>query len=302
MLRHSILKFAVLLLAVCFTPPVHAWICSVPPFLDRVQDADNVFVARVTNVVYGQDRWGRKNNPEAQKNTYVTFDVTERFKGDIPFERISGAELLVGAVSFRVGEEYLVYASDSGEIYGCTAKPLVENDEAHPRQLGFKELQALRASEKTDLTDIVAPWYLYEITDKNGVKLCSLQQEFHFDVFQEEGRLTSGTLRVDWAYGKKPENVPRTKWPVLQLSIDVLGLSQITNWFSKVSVRGVDHDVQIKIPGDSHAARYFLDELDKRPDLMIMGHHPSVGEIAIPTHARNLGDTLTRMRACMTQH
>ena len=302
MLRHSILRCTALLLAVCFTSSVQAWDCIAPPFLARVHDSDNVFVARVTNAVNDQEAWDRKNYPEMQKNSYVTFDVTERFKGDIPFERLSGFALLVGAVNIRVGEEYLVYASDSGEIYGCTAKPLVEYDEAHPSQLGFQELQALRASEKTDLTDVVAPWYLHENTDRNGVRLCSLQHKFRFDVLQEEEKLTSGTLRVDWVGGKKPDNVSRSKWPVLQLNIDVLGLKQVTNWFSKVSMRGVDYEVQITIPDNSHLAWRFLDELDKRPDLMIMGHHPSVGDIAIPTHARNLGDALTRMRACMTQH
>lgn len=96
------------LLAAFFAYTAYGYQCFELPFTERVDGARNIFVARITSIEKigsGKHSW-----------VYADFEVVERFKGMIPFDRLkSRLRSWTGVIDFVVDAEYLIFAHDDGE-------------------------------------------------------------------------------------------------------------------------------------------------------------------------------------------
>ena len=112
-------------------------------FAETYERAANVFTAVVTAEEYVD---------QADETTIARskFTVTERFKGELPFEVIESYPGNVCGIWLDVGIEYLFFVADSGLVGACSATREV----AH----SGPEIAALRSLASGERSDLPQPW------------------------------------------------------------------------------------------------------------------------------------------------
>jgi hypothetical protein len=172
----------------------HACSCGSPSLGGRYARTDNVFVAMVTG--------GALDIGSNHATTSFTFEVTELFKGRIPFDRLTSTRTSC-ATSLDVGYEYLFFVQDDGSIGLCSGIEVVSPPE-QADQHGLEYLQALRSLKAGDASALVEPW---TFSDREGV--CSL-----YTRFVAESR--EGFLRITFRYAapQVPDDHPSAAYLV----------------------------------------------------------------------------------------
>jgi hypothetical protein len=154
------MKFcSMILLIMACAFPYNASACSCAGAeLQRIYESSpNVFTAVVTGGNFDDD-----GNIEAD------FEVTESFKGQIPFDKLRTTR--TGSTcdtSITIGLEYLFFMGNDGRFGGCPVRPIISRDRPTP---WLVILQAYKAGETPNLS---SPWYFNEVDG-----LCSLRTNF----------------------------------------------------------------------------------------------------------------------------
>ena len=113
----------VLLFLTCALPSQAVACSCVSSDLQRsYESSPNVFAAVVTGARFDDD-----GNIEAD------YEVTETFKGDIPFDKLRTTRSGTSCdTSITVGPEYLFFMGDQGRFGGCSVYPTIKPGKPTP--------------------------------------------------------------------------------------------------------------------------------------------------------------------------
>ena len=166
------------LVLICAMPGRAAACSCMSPELQRSYESSrNVFTAVVTGARFDGDG-----------NIEAGFEVTETFKGDVPFDKLRTTRSGTSCdTSITVGPEYLFFMGDEGRFGGCSVRPTVESAESW--------LEILRAYKAGETSDLSSPWTHY---DRDGS--CSLRSDF-----RTTADALRGEVRLEYRYAV-PEN------------------------------------------------------------------------------------------------
>lgn len=131
--------------------------CAGSDLQRQYQSSSNVFTAVVTGARFDED-----GNIEAD------FEVTEVFKGDIPFDRLRTTRSGTTCdTSIAVGPEYVFFMGDEGRFGMCSGNKAIVPGRPTPW------LDLLRAYKAGEIPDLSSPWK-YRHYDGS----CSLKTDF----------------------------------------------------------------------------------------------------------------------------
>ncbi len=170
-----IARFLTICVAYVAWSPVLACSCAYSTLEAYYESNPNVFTAVVTSATI--DKKGK---------VIAGFDVTEVFKGDIPFETLESYATGPCSLSTTVGFEYLFFLGDSGSYLLCSAPIILRPDKIDPW------LEILNAYKSGETPSLSSPWHNYEY---DGA--CSLGTEF-----MTTGTLDLSKLRIFYRYAK----------------------------------------------------------------------------------------------------
>ncbi len=298
---HGVLRsvFATALLCVCVLPElVLACSCARPPLEARYERSENVFTALITG--------GRATSEGVDRSPRLKtyFEVTETFKGSIPFNHFSShADSNSCGISLQVGVEYLVFAPDTGKIGLCSGIIAVSGDSGQAVTEGSGFVDALRAF-KTGAHKILAePW---QFVEQAGI--CKLSGRFSY----RDGGYPASVHVTYWT--RLPDNVvpnpdePDRKAGFTQMTVWVPGRDDLTDYPLSLKVGDQDYIAwwqEVEYRG----ARYFVDS-DDVPDLIaalvnaeeirMKSAHPRYGDVDTAASLLNAGDSVSRMHQCMS--
>jgi len=154
-----------LVICVAFVAWSPSFACSCAYFtLDyEYESSTNVFTAVVTSAKI--DKKG---------NVVAGFEVTEVFKGDIPFEKLETHATGPCATLTTVGLEYLFFLGDSGGFSMCTAPITLRPDRNEPW------LELLKAYKSGETPNLSSPWHYNEYDGACYLVTDFLVTEKHF--------------------------------------------------------------------------------------------------------------------------
>ena len=146
-----------LLILVLLASDVLACSCMGSDLQGQYESSPNVFTAVVTGARFDDD-----GNIEAD------FEVTEVFKGDIPFDKLRTSRSGTSCdTSITVGPEYVFFMGDEGGFGMCSGNKTIVPGRPTPW------LDLLRAFKAGETPDLSSPWYFHHYDGS-----CSLGTDF----------------------------------------------------------------------------------------------------------------------------
>lgn len=271
--------------------------CAAGSLEGKYEGSDNVFTAVVTGGEATGERVG--NSPKLK----TFFDVTETFKGTIPFEHFSShADGNSCGISLQVGVEYLVFAPDTGKIGLCSGIAAVSGVPEQGEAIGQKYVAALRAFKSGHNDSLAEPWHFIA---HQG--LCRLSGRFPYGE-----RKWPGSISVTY-WSRMPDAVvpnpdrPHLKPGFTEMSIWVPGRDDLTDYPLTLSVN--DRSYTAQWDEDEHSrARYLVDgedvpgliaELADASELLLKSAHPEYGDVEATASMLNAGNSVALMRECL---
>ena len=283
-----------------------AYNCIERPFMNRVDESENIFVARITG---GELRPSGRHDIET---VFAAFDVVENFKGSVAFDRlVTSADAMSGGVHFVVGAEYLVFTDHTGRVGQCENHGALSPEEIRQTDQPLRERDALRVGKREKFVNFVAPWQFRRADLSDGIFVCSLGQEIRLDGARDLPRWAPVGITVGSLGGGNLGNIEPNHWPSLSLAVNVPGKEDPTNFAASIrigakafSLRGLATGPGLsstKYSMSGNEVTEFIDELEERPDIRVEIQHPSYGDLSATTHARYIGDALTELRTCIDE-
>lgn len=287
-----------MLLCIGLTPEVaFACSCISPTLSSRYEGSDNVFTALIT----GGEASGERVGNSLEFKTY--FEVTETFKGTIPFAHFSShAGGSSCGISLQVGVEYLIFAPDAGRIGLCSGIVAISGVPQQGEAIGQKYLAALRAFKSGQHASLAEPWIFNE---HQGI--CTLSARFPYG---ETGWPAS--IRVTY-WARVPKSVtsspgkPDVKAGFTEMAIWVPGREDLTDYPLTLIVG--DKRFLARWSKDEHSRPRYLVSIDYVPSLVaelapasslrLQSSHPTHGEIDTEAPMTNAGDSVTKLMNCM---
>jgi hypothetical protein len=291
--------FVAILLCACLVPElVFACSCASPSLEDKFESSENVFTALITGGEATNERVG--NSPKLR----TFFDVTETFKGTVPFEHFSShSDGNSCGISLQVGVEYLIYAPDTGKIGLCSGIVVVSGESEQAAAAGSKYVDALRAFKSGQNESLAEPWQFFE---QQGI--CMLSARFPYGEMKWPAsiRVTYWT-RVPDAVVPNPDK-PHLKAGFTEMTVAVPGRDDLTDYPLMLSVGDQEYTAKWKEVEYSRA-RYFVDsddvpsliaDLADANKLRMKSAHPKYGGIDTEASLVNAGDSVSKMRNCIS--
>lgn len=274
--------------------------CSGGSLEGNYEGRDNVFTAVITGGEATSERVG--NSPKLR----TFFEVTETFKGTIPFEHFnSHADGNSCGISLQVGVEYLIFAPDTGNIGLCSGIVAVSTLPEQGEAIGPKYVAALRAFMAGENDDLAEPWQFMEYQG-----ICRLSGRFPYTE-----RRSPASIKVTYRAAPPESTVPDPGAPHFQpgyaeLSVWVPGREDLSG--SPLSMR-VDEDKYTALwdVDQYKRGRYLLDEesivefvagLEQVDTLYLKSGHPKHGDIDAEASLVNAGDSVSKMVECIDSH
>ena len=274
--------------------------CASQSLENKYEGSENVFTALITGGEATSERVG--NSPKLKTH----FEVSETFKGTIPFEHFSShADGNSCGISLQVGVEYLVFAPDSGKIGLCSGIVAVSGESEQAAAAGSKYVDALRAFKSGENDSLAEPWQFFE---QQGI--CMLSGRFPYGDMRWPAsiRVTYWT-RVPDAVVPNPDK-PHLKAGFTEMSISVPGRDDLTDYPLMLTVGDQNYTAQWTEVEYSRA-RYFVDSDDvsnliaglvDASELRMKSAHPKYGDVDATASLVNSGDSVARMRECIATH
>jgi len=280
--------------------PAFACSCKTPTLESRYAASENVFTALMTGGEVTDERVG--NSPKLS----MYFEVTEIFKGTVPFEHFSGhAGGGTCGISLQIGIEYLFFAPDTGEVGLCSGILPVSGVADRAALAGSRYLDALRDFKSGKNDDLAEPWQFFE---RDGI--CTLSSRFPYgDRGSPAGlRVMYGTRMPDSVVSDADEAQARTAFS--EMTVSVPGRYDLKGYPLTLEVGDRQYTARWQEVQYS-AARYFVDanevtdlvtKLIDATELRMASAHPTYGDVSAAASTVNAGDSIARMAACMTGH
>lgn len=303
--RPKFLRVTLLLLITLLSSEYsQAFSCFEIPFVKRVTDTPNIFVARITG--------GRLVKRGNRSEVHATFEVVENLKGRVSFDRlITSADFMSGGIPFVVGGEYLIYASETGNTGMCSNSRALSPVEFRRDDVAERERDALRASATIDFQDLVSPWYFREFGPENGYETCQLMHELQFEGGEYPDGTPAGQFIIRWTGGDVPDEMRPPAWPMINVTISMHVSVDISSYSAnvqvgKIAVMARGGPVIMDTPANffvisNDDARTVLNELLTKPDINIVTNHPKFGRISAYSNATNIGVALDEMLNCVNE-
>lgn len=271
--------------------------CASPSLENRYEQSQNVFTALVTGGKATSERVG--NSPKLK--TY--FEVTEKFKGTIPFDYFSShADGNSCGISLQVGVEYLIFAPDTGKIGLCSGIVAVSGESLQAAAVGSNYVDALRAYASGEHEDLEEPWHFFE---QQGI--CMLSGRFPYGEMKWPANISvTYWTRVPDAVVPSPDN-PHLKAGFTEMTIWVPGRDDLTDYPMSLHVGDQEYIAEWQ-EVEYSAARYFVDSgevpdliavLVDATELRMKSAHPKYGDVDAVASMINAGDSAAKMRQCM---
>lgn len=173
----------VLLILLFYAGEAIACSCAGSDLQGQYESSPNVFTAVVTGAKFDED-----GNIEAD------FEVTEIFKGDIPFDKLRTTRSGTTCdTSITVGPEYIFFMGDEGRFGMCSGNKTIVPGRATPW------LDLLRAYKADAIPDLSSPW---DHREYDGT--CTLRTDF-----RSTADSVMSHLSMEYRYAV-PENPVRT--------------------------------------------------------------------------------------------
>lgn len=271
--------------------------CASPSLEIRYEGSQNVFTARVTGGEATSERVG--NSPKLK--TY--FEVTETFKGTIPFDHFSShADGNSCGISLQVGFEYLIFAPDTGKIGLCSGIVAVSGESEQAAAVGSNYVEALRAYTSGEHENLAEPWQFIE---QKGI--CMLSGRFPYGEMRWPASISvTYWTRVPDAVIPSPDK-PHLKAGFTEMTIWVPGRDDLSEY--PLSLRVGDQEYTARWEEVEYsAARYFVDSDDvpgliaglvDATELRMKSAHPKYGDVDAVASMVNAGDSAAKMHQCM---
>ena len=276
--------------------------CSSPVLATRFETNDNVFSALITGGHMIEEIPTEERRHVAPR-LKMTFQVTESFKGRIPFEYLSGH---VGGsmcgTSLRVGVEYLIFASDTGKVGLCSGiLPVSGLPDDEELMAGKRYASALRSFTSGD-GDLSSPWFF-----RSFDRSCQIWNAFPY---HGDNRHFPASLQIN--YRQHPPSGTRAEQSqsdasFANLSIRVPGREDLSRF--PMSLRAQDKEYVAHWKNSEYSFGYywlegddvvsFITELEHANAIYIRSTHPRSGEIDAEVSTSNAGDSLARMSDCL---
>lgn len=278
----------VFLTLLLFASEVFACSCAGSDLQGFYESSTNVFTAVVTGARF-----------DADGDIEADFEVTEVFKGDIPFDKLwttrSGSSC---DTTITVGPEYIFFTGDGGGFGMCSGNQVIVPGQPTPW------LDILRAYKAGKTPDLSSPWILYDYAGT-----CVLRSDFrstndrvisHLDVVyryaQSEHAGGSTERRNEAGYSSAVFMLPTRQEPMdAKVSIKTVNREFTARWSDDAlpfRTRGA-----FQLSGDDVQA--FAEELLVTQEVRIEGsltRYPSLEDTVIrTTHA---GDAILEFLAC----
>ena len=277
---------------------VFACSCASPSLESRYEGSENVFTALIT----GGEATGERVGNSPKLKTY--FEATETFKGTIPFEHFSShANGNSCGISLQVGLEYLIFAPDTGKIGLCSGIVAVSGESEQAAAAGSKYVDALRAFKSGQNESLAEPWQFFE---QQGI--CMLSGRFPYGDMRWPASISvTYWTRVPDAVVPNPDK-PHLNAGFTEMSIRVPGRDDLTDYPLMLSVGDQGYTAQWK-EVEYSSARYFVDSDDVpslitalvgADELRLRSAHPIHGDIDTEASLVNAGDSVSKMRQCIS--
>lgn len=274
--------------------------CASSSLEDMFERSENVFTAVITG---GISTSGRVGNSAELK---TSFEVTEAFKGNIPFEYFgSHADGNSCGISLQVGVEYLIFAPNSGAIGLCSGIVAVSDLPEGVESIGAKYVAALRAFKSGRTDGVVEPWQFIEYQG-----ICTLSARFPYRGTSWPGNISA----VFWTRvpeGFRPDlDKPHLKPGFTELSIWVPGRDDLSNYPMTLSVNKEIYQ-SLWTRDEYSRGRYLVSpndvpaliaELESAATLRMKSDHPEYGEMEAVASLANAGDSVSKMVDCINSH
>lgn len=129
--------------------------CTPITLKTRFEITDNIFIGKITasELIDGKSMSEQPDSPEG----HHYFEVTERFKGDLPFPYLVGELWSSCSTNVTVGETYLFFTSDDGSISDCNAPAILHSNDTKKRTEQLVEILRRHAQKLGDLSE---PWHV----------------------------------------------------------------------------------------------------------------------------------------------
>lgn len=272
--------------------------CASPTLENRYEGSENVFTALIIGGEVTNDRV--LSSPGIRAH----FEVTETFKGSVPFEYLSshvgGASC---GISLRVGVEYLVFAPNTGKIGLCSGIVAVSGESEQAVAAGSRYVDALRAFTSGDHDTLAEPW---QFVEHEGI--CYLSSSFPYG----ETGFPAGINVTYWT--RMPDNVapspdkPHLKAGFTEMTIWVPERNDLTDYPMSLRVGDQEYIAEWQ-EVEYSAARYFIDSDDvpgliaglvDATELRMKSAHPKYGDVDAVASMINAGDSAAKMHQCMS--
>ena len=271
--------------------------CDIPLLESRYEDSENVFIALVTGGEATSERVGNSSKLK------TCFEVTEAFKGTIPFDYFSShADGNSCGISLQVGVEYLIFAPDTGSIGLCSGLVAVAGESELFAAAASKYVDALRAYTSGKHQNLAEPWLFFE---QQGI--CMLSGRFPYGEMRWPASISiTYRTRVPDAVAPNPEK-PHLKAGFTEMSIWVPAHVDLTDYPLVLSVGDEEYTAQWK-EVEYSSARYFVDSGDVASliaglvyasELRMKSAHPEYGDVDATASMVNAGDSVALMRECI---
>lgn len=289
--------FAVLMCASLAPGLAMACSCASPSLENRYEGSENVFTALIT----GGETTGERVGNSSKLRTY--FEVTETFKGTIPFDHFSShADGNSCGISLQVGVEYLVYAPDTGKIGLCSGIVPISGGSEQAATAGSRYVDALKAFKSGQNESLADPWQFFE---QQGI--CMLSGRFPYGEMRWPAsiRVTYWTRVPDRAV-PSPDK-PHLKAGFTEMTIWVPGRDDLTDYPMSLRVGDQEYIAEWQ-EVEYSAARYFVDSDDvpgliaglvDAAELRMKSAHPKYGDLDAVASMVNAGDSAAKMHQCM---
>ena len=286
------------LAALCFFGAIaNASLCVTPSLEELYAKSDNAFTARIIGGEVTGERFGNSHRLRTR------FEVTEIFKGQIPFEHFkSHADGNTYGISLRIGADYLVFAPDSGAIGLCSGIVQISGLAPEHEARGRKYVTALRNFKEGRADSLADPWHFVR---HEGV--CSLSGRFPWgdSGWPANIRMSYWYRTPDWLVAD-PEK-PQLKAGYTNMEIRVPAREDLTGHPLIVSVGAANFEFDWTISRysgssykiDAESVAEFVRELASVSSIRLQSSHPSLGEVTVEASLANAGDSVFDMVECL---
>lgn len=259
--------------------------------------SENVFSAVITGGRATKERVG--NSPQLQ----TTFEVTETFKGTIPFDYFSShADGNSCGISLQVGVEYLIFAPDTGKIGLCSGIVPISETSQQKEAIGPKYVAALRAFKSGENDSLAEPWQFIEYQD-----VCTLSGSFPYGERRWPARINVTYRTSPPENAVRDPDAPHFQAGFAEFSVWVPAREDLSGFPLSLRVNEDEFIARWEV-GPYKRGRYLVHQddvinlvagLENVNALHMTSGHPEHGDFSAEASLVNAGDSVTRMLRCI---